>query len=143
MNSKYYTPEIEEFHVGFEFQHLNYEGRLISNDLNQKVEWHEEICDWEWLDMICDDFEHDKKEIRKYRVKYLDKEDIESLGWGDYIPPQEYNHVWKKGNFWISVWFNNEIPKVRITFNNLFFLFDGKIKNKSELKKLMQQLEIQ
>tara|TARA_R110000868_G_scaffold14173_3_gene66100 strand:- start:2350 stop:2757 length:408 start_codon:yes stop_codon:yes gene_type:complete len=131
INSKYYTPEIEEFHVGFEYE--------ITNG----YEWVKKIFSKEDLKSFLYEQLENGINQQHIRVKYLDKEDIESLGWSDYIPPQEYNHVWKKGNFWISVWFNNEIPKVRITFKNLFFLFDGNIKNKSELKKLMQQLEIQ
>ena len=131
INSKYYTPEIEEFHVGFEYE--------ITNG----YEWVKKIFSKEDLKSFLYEQLENGINQQHIRVKYLDKEDIESLGWSDYIPPQEYNHVWKKGNFWISVWFNNEIPKVRITFKNLFFLFDGNIKNKSELKKLMQQLQIQ
>ena len=37
-NNKYYTPEIEEFHVGFEFEYKTYKGNLL-NKKALTVEW--------------------------------------------------------------------------------------------------------
>lgn len=150
MESKYYTPTIEEFHVGFECE-LSYtknENYTLTN-----------------LDIIDLEFLIQKEPKIKARVKYLDKEDIESLGWklnntggwwelGNLFPKDKYN----EGDHYLGNW------KYRIIGDNvcepprpdMFWIdtrnpsnggqlqiFRGTIKNKSELKKLMQQLGIE
>ena len=96
MEDKYYTPKIEEFHVGFE-----YEQHEIINER-----------DPHWK-MMVKKMGFSKKEInqmfynvdlignldqKRIRVKYLDSSDIESFGfkpsaeYGDYI---EFNKVGK------------------------------------------------
>lgn len=67
MKEKYYTPELEEFHVGFE-----YEVQSIEN-----AHWGKVICSSGFG--AFDDDINDLEEER-IRVKYLDKADIESLG---------------------------------------------------------------
>ncbi len=129
--NKYYTPSIKELHQGFELEinqkHLSTDNTFVdiwnkmTYNLSSPISWSEEI-----------------------RVKYLDKEDIESLGW---------NHVG-------SLWFNKDRWKLRkwkddqldiwydhLTMNRmgeeeLELRFRGIIKNKSELQKLMKQLGI-
>ena len=65
--SRYYTPTVEEFHVLFKFE--KHDGiSWIRCDGNRKEVW-EVIEGW---------FEEDPK---WYRVKYLDRKDIEELGW--------------------------------------------------------------
>ena len=66
MENKYYIPSIDEFHVGFE-----YEWKCDGT----KTDWNKSICDNVMipLDVDC-------QRVNDYRVKYLDKEDIESLG---------------------------------------------------------------
>lgn len=83
----------------------------------------------------------DSETVNPVRVKYLDKDDIESFGFGDYIPPHEYDHTWTLNNYVLQVWFNNTIPHIRIK-NLHVMIFDGHIKNKSEFKKLLKQLNI-
>jgi hypothetical protein len=134
--NKYYTPSIDEFHVGFKYQELD------SNDV--------------WVDKVFYSLLLDFN-INYVRVKYLDKEDIESLGF-KYVKNNEnifsgdgksilfkYNVdqyskyellMFEKNN---QVWINlvHEPTKMVIPY------FKGIIKNKSELKKLMKQLNIQ
>lgn len=65
MESKYYAPEIEEFHKGFEF------------------EWFEDQFKKESFGITTDDdleIIDDEIRERKIRVKYLDREDVESFG---------------------------------------------------------------
>lgn len=65
-NNKYYTPEIEEFHIGFEYE-FN-----VGN-----TTWTKFIFDLDRPDKVLENF---KLNPQLFRVKYLDKEDIESLG---------------------------------------------------------------
>jgi hypothetical protein len=139
-DNKYYTPEIEEFHVGFE-----YEARPKGSE----------------VDFIK--FRIEKNEIyyslyslfktSEIRVKYLDNEDIESLGWKEDIESlgwkveQKPLGSWNEGEYYVenkegcTVFdFDNIDPsEPTIIFNGVTFI----IKNKSELKKLIQQLNIQ
>lgn len=71
MENKYYTPNIEEFHVGFEYE------RLYQND-DILYQWDKEEMSVNFLTLDDIDNEILNEEIR---VKFLDKEDIESLGW--------------------------------------------------------------
>ena len=69
---KYYTPKIEEFYVGFEYEELKAPLHPLG------------IWDYEYikfvseLDNVADNLEHNFNYIR---VKYLDVDDIEDLGW--------------------------------------------------------------
>jgi hypothetical protein len=133
--SKYYTPSIEEFHIGFEYE-------VLAEDFG--------INTFLWLKHtnpyrieILENF----IESKYVRVKYLDREDIESLGWQLKVS-EEYDI------FGLTI--NSKQGDVKV-FNLIFkkhnglqyrhiitfrkrTLFEGYIKNKSELKKLMQQL---
>jgi len=137
--SKYYTPEIEEFHVGFEFDAYNKELKPKGN------EWFKYTLglgtDAQW-GRIEEDLE--KKHIR---VKYLDQEDIESLGFKESprggrwdLKVDEYNDIqlymdlidnWKLG-LGLSIYGDHG-----------GIVFQGYIKNKSELKKLLKQLGVE
>lgn len=125
MEDKYYTPSIEEFHVGFEYEWLN-----ISND--------------EWLKKKYGSFECSYNSPERTRVKYLDQEDIESLG-GSLIRTQS----WDGGVFEQTY----KLEKLDILYNPTPLnkcwvhiqkgnctLFAGRIRNKSELKKMLKQI---
>ena len=66
----HYVPKIEEFHVGFEYELLDYGGNMKGK------EWREDII------TLVEDIENAREWLRdgEIRVKYLDKEDIESFG---------------------------------------------------------------
>jgi len=135
---KYYTPEIEEFHVGFEYEWLN-----ISNS--------------EWLKKTHSSLDCSYNSPERTRVKYLDREDIESLGFIPIIP----SNIEDKGSYEPDWWSTTktgdgyQILKCKnystneITYEISYgqheyrqVKFDGTIKNKSELKKLLKQLGI-
>jgi len=65
--SKYYTPSIEEFHPGFEYEAL----------------WGIENINGEWLKETFSSAQSTKDLEEIYRVKHLDQEDIESFGFID------------------------------------------------------------
>ncbi len=138
-DTKYYIPSLEELHIGFEYEYL------FSHVWGKRI-------------VTIDDFDSKSFNITKcitdynnIRVKYLDKEDIESLlikhnididiinDNGTYL---EYNL-----NGLNSIWFDINNPcKLfikQINANNSYrndVLLN--IKNKNELDKLLKQLQI-
>lgn len=132
--SKYYIPEIEEFHVGFEL------------DLFSEAER-------KWVDYVVStdsDFVELGVSIiqRQARVKHLDQEDIESLGWVfNELQSSDQPYGWTAYQFgdnkYLELWakeFTVEIEETGPEGNQT--RFDGKIKNKSELKRIMKMVGI-
>ena len=125
--SKYYTPTIEEFHVGFGYEWLNDDNEWVKEDtpIEITVEGYEE-------------------QAYGLRVKALDREDIESLGWERTIADK----VYRKGRFLLYYHEDGDDGCVLISENKTNSilkgerLFFGTIKNKSELKRILNQLEI-
>jgi hypothetical protein len=143
---KFYYPKIEEFHVGFEFE-SNY---VLFKKGNKSDVWNKHILTQDEL-WFWDSWKNDAVDT-EFRVKYLDKEDIESLGWKlsniDDINLYELT-VKKFEQYGTMTFVLHIVPKFQnrivIYFKNIIngsVLFRGDIKNKSELKKLMQQLNI-
>ena len=130
MENKYYTPQIEEFRAGFEYIFKHENGDVLC------VYGGDGPWDWDTLDEIKDCLNRDL-----IKIKLLDSEDIESLGFSNYIPPHEYDHTWSKDNYELKCWFNKELPIVRILEYGII-IFHCNIKNKSELKVLLNQLGI-
>jgi hypothetical protein len=146
MESNYYTPTIEEFYVGFECE--------IKNSSDEPLDWEQlriigvddaeisingsswSLMDWSFYDSknaIRDEF---------VRVKYLDKEDIESLGWAN---TSSNFYTLNKYHMATHVDFNTHQIRIWTHEANVGYsdiIFDGTIKNKSELKVLMKQLGI-
>lgn len=129
-NNKYYTPSIDEFYQGFEFEfNTGNEG---------------------WIKQVSDPRPPYSFYTEKYRdlarVKYLDQEDIESLGWKPGMIKIGNNtiDVYGLGEYVITeTKYKLDISLVTyIVKSKLNRIFRGTIKNKSELKKLMKQLGI-
>tara|TARA_B000000475_G_C15935671_1_gene422640 strand:+ start:154 stop:525 length:372 start_codon:yes stop_codon:yes gene_type:complete len=120
--SEYYTPKIEEFHVGFEY---------------------EEFCNDDWYkkqykqdNFLNHDFECVFEKCYKTRVKYLDKKDIEDLGF------KQVGYSFSRPLF-VKNGLNLILDDIKreISFNNIKNV-NFKIKNKSELKKIVEMLGI-
>lgn len=121
-SNKYYIPTIEEFYVGFEYEIKNaFWDKIIStkNIFYESLEYH--------------------LNNGNIRVKYLDQEDIESLG---FIKHKTIDNYWKLNNivlriknFKISIYVYDDYTVDKL-------IFEGIIKNKSELIKLLKQLNI-
>lgn len=90
MESKYYTPDISEFHVGFEYEHCHSSVRFMmlnlktgeeSDATESKEIWEKSIFSGNEFDIWKSSFKFDDS-LRdgQIRAKYLDREDIESLG---------------------------------------------------------------
>jgi hypothetical protein len=139
--NKYYTPDIAEFHVGFEYEERVGKGLWERTSITQS-------CD---LEFVEDNLEHDDGD--KIRVKYLDEQDILSLG---------YKRPMKEQGHWVMYINHNTIPidgrlpclmfyyeihniiieRYHKGITESFTIFDGTVKNKSELKIILKQLEI-
>jgi len=146
--SNYYTPELSEFHAGFEYQ----------NQGDDK--------EWYWSN-ISPDLDLISRLIKdnRCRVKYLDREDIESLGF-EFLPKKSLGNLTLRfeirklikridrteggdDTMWWNVYLKLYPDRRRVFIkgdisdgseNERFF--EGEIKNKSELKKLLEQLGI-
>ena len=134
MEHKYYTPTIEEFHVGFE---------------------HEEKSSGLWTSQIYNEFspiinrevinEHDDRvdtielylKCEAIRVKHLDREDIESLGF-EHRGGKTFKYKKDKGT-WLLI---TDDGMVDIAFDGGDTKFHGTINNKSELKRILKQINV-
>lgn len=136
MNTKYYTPTIEEFHVGFEF-----ESPMHGSDEYAK---HIFTLDSPNIMFNADDKGNLYYPENFFRVKYLDQEDIESLR-GELIKPGIKTNTFRfenNGEPFHLVIVYNEIPIVEIYRGFNVIVDEIEIKNKYELKRLLTQLKI-
>jgi hypothetical protein len=149
--SKYYTPKIEEFHVGFE-----YECKCI---IQEKETWYKEkvnksdnstYIDIDSIENWCN--------AGDVRVKYLDIEDIESIGWTyEYVCKDDEDCTLVEGfrlklNDTDEYILYKDCNKYILYYSHVYntftgnseydILFKGIVKNKSELKKIMDMCGI-
>ena len=115
MENKYYTPSIEEFHVGFEYEIEEPDGSYTKQELT-----------------VRDSLEFIDDHSSEFRVKYLDIDDIESLGFKE----SEYKNT---GCFILDkyrlFWFGKPFISIDVIFKNEYqIIFRGTIRNKSEFK---------
>jgi hypothetical protein len=175
MENKYYTPTIDEFHVGFTYERNDGNDwyPVVSNIVDMMdVQTMLSKANLQKIAITCKD---EKEFLAKtgahalpigmtlktilnnpitfcdrIRVKYLDREDIESLGFRrefDKFRPVDIfcGHLPNDSEAISHVSYNFD-SKILFIQNNQYednsTIFLGAIKNKSELKKLMQQLNI-
>ena len=124
MENKYYPPEIEEFHEGFSHE---YKGPL-------DTKWHKEDFKLKGPNANFSWFLTEGH----FRVKFLDREDIESLGFVN-IPD---TNAFDKGEYQINFQDYILCNFVEVYDDASRLVFQGTIKNKSELKVLLKQLGI-
>jgi len=133
---KYYTPEIEELHIGF----------VLECFVDAVKSWRSfDIKNGKHLDFLINQI---------IRVKYLSKEDIESLGWIiDKVREGKNQELYFKDN--IVLYYRYETKELGIftrdpSKNEYYSVHNVDphriqslvIKNKSELIKLLKQLNI-
>jgi hypothetical protein len=143
MENKYYTPQIEEFCVNFQYERMN--GNTWEQAEMTKLDFYSSFnSDYE------NEFEEIDKNIRVVRVKYLDSTDIQELGWivnewkltktsGEVRirlhPMFEYNHL-------LTIERKDFVRNASGDYNILPILSRAVVKNKHELNKVMQMLNI-
>jgi len=151
--SKYYVPELSEFHVGFECEMFSLRNDWYTRELDARdVQVAIDIC------FETNDFD------KTYRTKYLDKSDIEECGFvqdgnesGEESPSlfdehgyslvyvldkqlEPINTAWTIYHFPDNFLIIERIVNCGIGFEDM--LFRGRVKNKSELKMLLKMLNI-
>ena len=145
--NKYYIPEIEEFYVGFE-----YERFVPKSNTTEEECWNKLSMSVNYLSLNDIDYEIIEKEIR---VKYLDQEDIENLGWTiDEVHKDKEQKLYFKDN--IVLYYRYKTKKLGVFTKNFLkndyyskynkdphSIHSITIKNKSEFKKLLKQLQIE
>ena len=128
---KYYTPEIEDFHVGFEYQ--SEEDPYNSIWENQKIETYRDLANA--MEYYGNDADVD------VRVKHLDREDIESLGFEEDLGQEHYSIEFEENEIRMESLHPDGLYRIEIKEPRQLMFFT--IKNKSELKKILKQIGIQ
>jgi hypothetical protein len=151
MKSKYYTPEIEEFCIGFEYEVVYEDNSVYKYIFGEDLENSDGFIPWISPNTLLTYL------AKKYiRVRYLDREDIKSLGFTDkdlniptkfsFYKKTDNNIIYEIKTYWDMDRTKREnlIRVFKGTLHNYPYteIFRGNIKNKSELIKLLKQLEI-
>lgn len=134
---KYYTPTIEEFYVGFEYERCDDGYKYFSDKFPGAID-------------IKLFYEFPNRFLPYFRVKYLDREDIESFGFSfetDYTIKLHFKKqvVHRGDEAIINVYYNcvNRWIMISLKRGDQFnTIFCGYIKNKSEFSRLLKQLSI-
>jgi len=150
-NNKYYTPEIEEFRVGFEyeFRHPDYKEKGW-------VKYDTPEFNWEREDSVPTFSRYQK--VEDFRVKYLDAQDIEELGFKqeyvingttDELEPGHILHKTENLFYVINSLENNKYLIYKGFMYNEYSgnwdqedLYQGTILNKSELKWILTRIGV-
>ena len=152
--NKYYTPEIDEFFVGFEFE--EWENPAFTNEewIAKKIEYFTDL-DYVCIPEIDKHLENYVLGTSLFRVKHLDKEDLIELGF-EYLDESENGITYVKSNvdtmqqilltkyyeeYRVGIALHDmdvELPRTSIQIGT----FGGAIKNKSELIKVLKMLGI-
>jgi hypothetical protein len=151
---KYYIPTISEFHVGFEYEELEFVYTDKGWHIEKKNKFVKKV--FEGTNYLESYYltERVKRGLFHFsiRVKYLDREDIESLGFSFMENESPYDIrdlMFVKNNIKLIYSFQkNKIVLLKTNlidnlFPNISILFEGKLKNKSELKTLLKQIGIE
>ena len=141
MDNKYYTPSKEELHIGFEFEEefKNPNWHKLANP-SQDI--------YEFVKLKLDTSHSISRIIQKIktdkvRVKFLDESDLEELGWNVHEKGIEKKvvggewrvHYLKLGT--LELQYSDDLD-----WEAGFEIADVKVKNKSEMRKLMEMLNI-
>lgn len=162
-NNKYYTPEIEEFGVGFEYEQKGAYGRWfksIFGDSNEEYigEYDNELSECYW-----------ELKSSNIRVKQLDKIDIENLGFINlhttgtqrfkkYVNLKQFEgEEWFDYYLLLSLRYFDNTPHITIKKIDIHtykeeievsdnvrseYLFQGYVKNKHEFSKILKQIRL-
>lgn len=138
----YYTPEPSEFHEGFEYEKIesivyknNRWGFPVKSQVFTKKHWTNKGTNYNFFEDI--------KEGR-IRVKKLNKDDIESLGFIEVSKDWYHEHAKSIGTnngYQISASSIEDMYEISFgVHEHSKILFKGIIKNKSELIKILKQV---
>lgn len=126
MENKYYKPKLDEIYWSPEIHYCK-DGKVNKNAFVDPYQYRDEnkvICMW------------DEINIDNCRIKYLDKDDIESFGFKIDSSGERYYELGDN-----QLYYQDENNYLYI-IDSEGYLFKGFIKNKSELGVLLRQLNI-
>lgn len=134
IDDKYYIPELEEFHVGFECEYFmsemyNIDGKPIAEGFYRIKHDIIHMGKIETLKMLI--------ERQQVRVKYLDESDIQSEGWKELA-----DGFYFEANSDMDLFLKRREGKWIIQNEMLNSLFLGEIKNVNELRFIQERLGI-
>jgi len=139
MEPTYYTPTIEEFHVGLEYE-VQIQEAWVKLMFDEYYGFYDGIISSTGIKFNI----KDKLIANELRVKHLDRTDIEECGWRG----GENDGIWNFAYYWMIV----KATAVEIEDERKNFdigegsytppIFNGTILNKSELKFIMARLGI-
>lgn len=145
--NKYYIPDYNDIYIGQELYTV--EGYKIELGTTDDLTW------FLLNNNCCISGEGDTTygiSLENYRLKYLDSEDIESLGFkyntnSNTFVKEKYDPLdHPDDKTYIHISYYPTLHEVCVhngrNYDSEIVWFDGKIKNKSELKKLLTQLGI-
>ncbi len=134
--SNYYTPLIEDIHIGFELECFEQGGKLNPNK-GWIGSWNKCIVDFDWIKTICYNYEEFADEVSiNYRVKYLDIDDIKELGFKSNVNVRGDLFMGENMDNGLIILYNTATHKGEISLDDV--LFKGTIRNKSELKNILK-----
>lgn len=142
-DNKHYTPSIEEFYVGLECEFFN-------NMTNRT--WEPITCNTDDILIAFTSFEEGTPEWEDsieltFRVKYLDSSDIESLGfkpsaWMEGTGVLDFYDDYDNKNLIITYYRDSVFGGDRLDIKKKgTIVFSGRVKNKSELIKVLKMIE--
>lgn len=148
MEEKYYTPTIEEFHVGFEYEYKEtfLDGTVKTQEEFDSKAWKTAITDCGDLPYIARSLSgtNSLNGLIGLRVKHLNQEGLEDLGFTVFsTSPLEGWMLKHNKQINIKCIEDHKIALQAIRSNRLVFdITSLLIKNKSELKRILRQLQI-
>ena len=125
--NKYYTPELHELRLGLEIE-IKWNG--------QEPEWKKIRIQPGWLSELMYNYESFTHQIR---VKYLDEEDILSLGW-EKVNGIMFEIFLESEEHYYLMQHKTEVEINDYSAGN--FRFYGHLKNKLELIEIMERIGI-
>lgn len=138
-NGKYYTPSIEEFHVGFECEvrHFNPKGEELH------YTWRKAKAEFMGNELVLNSGRIcSVTDVKNIRVKHLDHDDIVECGWKEYVTSGAMA-FFKLGEQTLNITYDTKRVLISVKdFGNNVVLFNGTIRNKSELQRIMRQIGI-
>ena len=136
--SRYYTPSLEEFHVGFEFESIGIGGEYFCRVYGDNMDVPLIESDENLISSIEEDIRDGE-----VRVKYLDREDIGSLGF-KYCKESNLATIYSYKDYFIAYYNSGHISITEMgeMCRRDTILFNGWIKNKSELKRVLKMIGV-
>ena len=126
-NNKYFTPNIEDLHIGYELEHLSATGYITTKfEIDSSLPALQELI-----------------KLNQIRVPYLTKEQIEAEKW-EYLSEGYIGHQsFYKDDFEMSCFYDKHLLKIiKKEKVKTVVLYQGRCKCINEFRKIIKLLEI-